>query len=196
MGIKAFSFIQRATAHIQTRIVRNSFESFGRSSVLFPPVRLAGVEHISVGSGVFVGSGCWLQGGVLQNVGESPTATLKIGDRVSISGNATISAVQSVVIEDGVLIASGVYICDHTHQINGHIPVRDQGITGIAPVRIGRGAWIGQNAVIMPGVSVGPGAVIGANSVVRTDVPARSVAVGAPARIIRHLDEQVASANE
>ena len=62
---------------------------------------------------------------------------------------------------------------------------RDQGVDRIAPVRIGRGAWLGENAVIMPGVTVGRGAVIGANAVVREDVPDYSVAVGVPARVIR-----------
>lgn len=185
MGIRTLTFIQKVVAHSQTRLVRRSFASFGAASVLTPPIRLADVERISVGSGVFVGGGCWLQGGA--STVQNPT--LRIGNRVSISGLATISAASSVDIEDDVLIAAGVYICDHTHATDGDAAVRDQGITGIAPVRIGRGAWIGQNSVIMPGVSIGPGAVIGANSVVNRDVPGRAVAAGAPARVVRVLGD-------
>ncbi len=50
---------------------------------------------------------------------------------------------------------------------------------------IGNDVWIGQNAVILPGVHVGDGAIIGAYSVVGSDIPPYSVAVGNPARVIR-----------
>ena len=54
----------------------------------------------------------------------------------------------------------------------------------IKPVRIGRYAWIGQNTFIMKGVTVGEGAIIGVNSVVVNDIPAYSVAMGNPARVV------------
>jgi acetyltransferase-like isoleucine patch superfamily enzyme len=62
--------------------------------------------------------------------------------------------------------------------------VLDQGVTRVAAVEIGDGAWLGENVVVGPGVRIGPGAVIGANSVVLHDVPAHTVAVGAPARVV------------
>jgi acetyltransferase-like isoleucine patch superfamily enzyme len=81
-----------------------------------------------------------------------------------------------------------VYISDHTHGCaQPDVFIRDQPLDRIAPVRIGRGAWIGQNAIIMPGVTIGAGAVVGALSVVRDDVPARTVVAGIPARVIRSL---------
>ena len=50
---------------------------------------------------------------------------------------------------------------------------------------VGSDVWIGQNAVILPGVSIGDGAVIGANSVVGSDVAPYSIVVGNPARLLR-----------
>lgn len=50
---------------------------------------------------------------------------------------------------------------------------------------IGNDVWIGQNAVILPGVHIGDGAIIGANSVVGSDIPPYAVAVGNPARETR-----------
>ena len=50
---------------------------------------------------------------------------------------------------------------------------------------IGNDVWIGQNAVILPGVHVGNGCIIGANSVVGSDIPPYSVVVGNPAKVIR-----------
>ena len=50
---------------------------------------------------------------------------------------------------------------------------------------IGNDVWIGQNAVILPGVHIGDGAIIGANSVVGSDVEAYTVVIGNPARVLR-----------
>ena len=54
----------------------------------------------------------------------------------------------------------------------------------IAPVRIGAGADIGVNAVILPGVSVGRGAIVGAGAVVTRDVPDFAKVAGVPARVV------------
>ena len=50
---------------------------------------------------------------------------------------------------------------------------------------IGNDVWIGQNAVILPGVKIGDGAIIGLNSVVTKDVPPYTIVAGNPAREIR-----------
>lgn len=50
---------------------------------------------------------------------------------------------------------------------------------------IGNDVWIGQNAVILPGIHIGDGAIIGANSVVGSDVPAYTIFVGNPAKEVR-----------
>ena len=55
----------------------------------------------------------------------------------------------------------------------------------IRPVRVGKWADIGTNAVLLPGVTVGEGAMIGAGAVVTRDVPAYAVAAGVPARVLR-----------
>ena len=55
----------------------------------------------------------------------------------------------------------------------------------IKPVRVGHGADIGVNAVLLPGVTVGEGAIVGAGAVVTRDVPAYAIAAGIPARVIR-----------
>ena len=52
-------------------------------------------------------------------------------------------------------------------------------------VVIGNDVWIGQNAVILPGVHIGDGCIIGANSVVGSDIPPYSVVVGNPAKVVR-----------
>ncbi|MEJ2147332.1 MAG: acyltransferase [Acidobacteriota bacterium] len=139
---------------------------------------------IAVGSNVFIGSGSWLQ--VLDSLSGG---SIRIGDGASLAGMDVLSAAQEIVLEQDVLLARNVYIADHSHAFEDKsLPIRLQGITKIAPVRIGRGAWLGQNVVICPGTTIGRGAVVGANSVVNRDVPDFSVAVGAPARVIRTVE--------
>ena len=59
---------------------------------------------------------------------------------------------------------------------------------------IGNDVWIGQNAVILPGVHIGDGAIVGANSVVGSDVEPYTVVVGNPAEPIRYrFDEELTS---
>lgn len=56
-------------------------------------------------------------------------------------------------------------------------------------ITIGADCWIGGGAIILPGVTLGDGVTIGAGSVVTRDIPARSVAVGNPARVVKTLPE-------
>jgi acetyltransferase-like isoleucine patch superfamily enzyme len=147
------------------------------------PVRLVGEHRISIGDDVFIGAGSWLQ--TLQTEHASPVAIL-VGNGTSIAGYCVISATLQVLIEDHVLIARNVYISDHMHKYTDtRMPILAQGLDKIQPVRVKRGAWLGQNVVICPGVTVGMGAVVGANSVVTQDIPDFAVAVGAPARVVK-----------
>lgn len=160
-----------------------AFAAFGSRSVVELPVRLWGERRIAIGEGVFVGAGSWLQA-----LGEEDGVALSIGDGTSIAGGCVLSAASSVRLGRNVLLARNVYIADHSHAFGeDERPILEQGLDRIAPVEIADGAWLGQNVVVGPGVRIGRGAVVGANSVVLDDVPDRAVAVGAPARLVREL---------
>ena len=173
----------RAWGKAFSLLVAGGFDSFGHSTVLEPPVRLTGERFIAIGSRVYIGGDSWLQ-----VLGEHSSAAIRIGDGTGIVGHCVLSALESITLGDSVLFARNVYVSDHQHAFSDTtVPVRDQGGERVAPVVIGDGAWLGQNVVVGPGVHIGRGAVIGANSVVLDDIPDFSVAVGAPARVLRSL---------
>lgn len=192
-GLDVLLRLQRIRDASFSVLAARGFAEFGKGSRILLPTRISGADRIAIGDNVLVGAGSWLivpKGALSPEdgsaLGESPNIVL--GDRVRIN-QTSISAVSRITIEEGVDIARGVYISDHSHLFDDpDLPIRDQPIGRIAPVTIERGAWIGQNAVILPGVTIGRGSIIGANSVVRESVPPRSVAAGVPARVLRTLD--------
>src|SRR5712692_9067949 len=188
---KGFLGFYRSAVRLRDKLfsllIRGSFASYGARSVLQVPLRLSGEARIAIGSDVFIGSGSWLQ--VLEGEGD---VALSVGDGTSVSGSCVLSAAQSGRLGKNVLVARNVYIADHMHAFDDRTrAVLEQGITRVAPVEIGDGAWLGQNVVVGPGVRVGRGAVVGANSVVLDDVPDFEVAVGAPARVVVRSREAV-----
>lgn len=112
---------------------------------------------------------------------------LILGNRVDIGHNVVFIVNKEIVIEDDVNVATGVRFMDtdaHPKDIAERIADMPPRPEEIKPVRICKSAWIGQNAFILKGVTVGEGAVVGVNSVVVSDIPAYSVAMGNPARVV------------
>jgi acetyltransferase-like isoleucine patch superfamily enzyme len=184
-GLRAYSREPVKRWALQSRALapwrRRRFHSFGRGSVLHRPEMLYGAHWISVGDGVIILRGARLS--VERPAWDREPPVLLIGDRVGMRPWCAISASESVVIEDDVVLAMGVSITDsdHTHSPNDNVlfnPVET------APVRIGRGTWIGDKATVLRGADIGEHCTIGAGSVVRGEIPDHSVAVGVPARVV------------
>jgi carbonic anhydrase/acetyltransferase-like protein (isoleucine patch superfamily) len=181
---RLFLFIYRLSVRLSCKcfsfLISGAFASFGKKTTLMYPLRLSGERRIAIGDRVFIGSGSWLQ--TLPD-DHNQSIAIRIGSGTSIAGACVISAVRSVVLEENVLLARNVYISDHIHKYTqANTPILAQGLDKISPVLIKRGAWLGQNVVVCPGVTIGQGAVIGANAVVTRNIPDFSVAVGVPAR--------------
>lgn len=112
---------------------------------------------------------------------------VRIGANCAINHDVLIVARRGIEIADGVVLSARAMLIDVGLDPNTFAEPDDRKYVE-APIRIGRGAWIGAGAIILPGVTVGERSVIGAGSVVTRDVPPLSVAVGNPARIIRQID--------
>lgn len=140
-------------------------------------VRFRHLETMDLGNGVHIGDQVCLYG--------RHDGNCRMGDRVWIGAQAFVDA-RWLEIEEEAGIGPGVRILGSEHT---GVPVEEPVIRTelrIGRVRICRGADIGVNAVILPGVTIGEGAVVGAGAVIRRDVPAFAVAMGDPARVVRY----------
>ena len=106
---------------------------------------------------------------------------------VFINFGAVILDGAKVTIGRKTLIAPGVHIYTAQHPLDAD--ERDA-YENCLPVTIGERCWIGGHATICPGVTIGDRCVIGAGSVVTHDIPADSLAVGNPAKVIRKLNQK------
>jgi acetyltransferase-like isoleucine patch superfamily enzyme len=164
------------------------FAHFGERSVVFPPALIIGHHLIHIGDDVVVHPGAFLSV-VEEYHGERHGAELVIGNGVRIGFDVSIGCFGRVEIGDHVLTADRVFIGDTYHQYRDvSVPVIDQGLSVPEPVVIGPGSFLGINCAVLPGVTIGAGAYVGANAVVTEDVPARTVVVGNPARVVRSWD--------
>lgn len=157
----------------------------------------------SFGNGITIGS----------NVVFRHPETFQIGDGVHIGDHVVLHGRfdGSCVIGTGTWIGSQSYFDARDLELGQHVgwgpgaKVVGSEHTGdpldrpflhtdlvIKPVRVGAGADIGVNAVLLPGVTIGRDAVIGAGAIVTTDVPALAKAAGVPARIIGWRDPAAA----
>lgn len=114
--------------------------------------------------------------------------SIKIGDGVFINRFVTILSADELEIGSYTFIGSYVSITNENH---GTIPCDvcygSQSLLS-APVSIGRNCWIGDHVTILPGTTIGEYSIIGAGSVVSKSIPAFSIAVGIPAKIVKQWD--------
>ena len=167
------------------RLISPMFGTMGRRVRVVRPLRIFGARYCHLGDESVVQYGAYIA--ALNEFGQAPE--LRIGRRTLIGNHVHIVVTKSIEFGESVLVADRVFVSDNRHTFEDpRVPVRDQGLTQLAPVRIGDGSWIGENVAIS-GASIGRHCVIGANSVVTRDIPDCCIAVGAPARIIKRYCE-------
>lgn len=108
---------------------------------------------------------------------------LEIQEDTYINYGTTIAAMLRVQIGAHCRIGTYVMITDNNfHRLE---PERRDELPQSAPVILEKNVWLGGRVIVLPGVTIGADSVIGAGSVVTHDIPPRSVAVGAPARVVK-----------
>jgi len=148
---------------------------------------------VRVGSGVrlFLGPGSSLVLGARCEIDDGTTIAVYRGGRLDLGTATFVGHHCTLAVRDAVTIGAGTHLAemvsvrDHDHKV-GALP--SSGEMTVEPVAIGSNAWVGAKVTVLRGARIGDGAVVGANAVVRGELPARSVCVGMPARVVRFLD--------
>ncbi|MEX0780584.1 MAG: acyltransferase [Balneolales bacterium] len=193
--------LARQSQKKMNKVLLPIFANEQKNLTIEPPYKIMTPSKIYIGDDVQIGPNCFLY--IKENFHEpnAPEAfqrerkqifnpILTIGNRVRSRSGLQIAVMNKVDIGDDVIISANVFISDGTHGYeNAMEPYRYQTMTNIKPVHIKNGCWIGQNAVIMPGVVIGENSIVGANSVVTKNVPPRSIVAGVPAKIIKRWDD-------
>lgn len=158
----------------------------GIESTITYPFTLTHPELIELGDKTVILTDCRMQ--VFPEL-TGIKAKISIGNNCLIGQRFCILAGEDVSIGNSCSIVSDVCIVSENHGINPceEEPYGTQKLN-IAPVRIEDECWIGERAIIMPGVTIGKRSVIGAGAVVTKSVPQYCVAVGNPAKIIKKFD--------
>ena len=168
-------------------VIRSKFISRNIRIIRFP-IDIRGHRYIEFGKGFTTGRNCRMDVFDSMSRGKS----LVFGKNVQLNDNVHIVCEDSIKIGNNVLMASHIFISDCSH---GSYKGDDKDTSpDIAPAKrplpsypisIGDNVWIGEGVIVMPGVSIGEGSVIGAHSVVSKDIPANTIAIGTPAKVIK-----------
>lgn len=171
------------------RTKQKKFKQIGSNCEFKGNCFVLGEKFISIGNEFHAGTHLRIEA-ISNHNSQAFHPSIEIGDNVSIEDFCHIGCIEKISIGSGTMIASRVYISDHSH---GNISSADLDITPAKrplfskPINIGKNVWLGEGCCIMPGVSLGSNVIVGANAVVTHSFPDNSVIAGVPARIIKQL---------
>lgn len=109
---------------------------------------------------------------------------LSIGQHVFINFDCTFLTLGGIEIEDNVLIGPKVSLLSEGHPLTA----ADRGTLVPGKIHIKKNAWIGANAIILPGVTIGENAVVAAGAVVAKNVDDNTLVGGVPAKFIKQIN--------
>jgi acetyltransferase-like isoleucine patch superfamily enzyme len=162
----------------------------GSDSLFAEPYVIRSPHRVHVGSNVRIEQNSFLSV-VEDHEGVKFDPALRIGDWTVIGSDLLLHCTGGIDIGERVAIAARVYIGDSFRDYGDpYVAPRDMPIAEPIPIRICDGAFVGTGSAILPGVTIGERAIVAAGSVVTRDIPARSIAFGNPARVVRSWDER------
>lgn len=184
-------YLKTISTRLYTLLTRNRFAHWGDGShIEWKALNLQGLKHVSVGAGTHIDANVQITAWDSFH-GERFAPSITIGNNCTIRHGSHITSINKIVIGDYLLTGTNVLITDNSHGMASRaqmeLPPRNRPLYSKGPVVIGNNVWLGNNVCVLSGVTIGDGAIIGANSVVTHDIPAYSVSVGIPAKVIKQL---------
>lgn len=185
LGARVYNFISLFAANVK----------YDQYPVISGNLLLKGKGQITIGHSVRINSS--LNSNPVGLISQTvlfayQNAIILIGNNVGIS-NSLICAMESITIEDDVMLGGGTQIFDndfHSIQYLQRMETPDNNIR-ILPVVIGKGAFIGCNTIIGKGVVIGQRSVVAAGSVVVKNIPNDEIWGGNPAQFIKSIDNKL-----
>lgn len=143
-------------------------------------IETSALEPVVFADNVTLRENAWIQS---RSGFNAPGDGLVLGERVYIGPNAVIGVSGKITICAGTQIGAGVSFTSESHEF--HEGGYTTGATRRKGIWVGPNCWFGNSVTVLDGVKIGEGSVVGAGSVVTRSLPARCIAVGVPARVIR-----------
>ena len=163
-------------SQLRMALLRRALAHVGERTVVIDPLTLSGTERISLGARTIIREGAWL-------ATEGNGSSLSLGDDNYVGHRAHLHSIDPVSIGSGCVFADNVLVTSTDHERADR-----HGVRGTGPVVIGDRVFLGQNVVVLGGVTIGDGATVAAGAVVTKDVPAGALVGGIPARVLEHGD--------
>lgn len=125
---------------------------------------------------------------LLRRIGCKVGKGVFIGDHVMIDRNHA----DLITLDDFVHIASGTRLLCHQRNLSKYFVGDNYANLGynLSPIIMKKGSLVGMESFIMPGVTIGEGAIVGAGSLVTKDIPAWTIAMGRPAKVIKEIPQK------
>lgn len=131
-----------------------------------------------------IGEGCYIEPPFHANWGGRH---VHFGKYVYANFNLTLVDDTHIYVGDYTMFGPGVIIASAGHPVLPEL--REKIYQYNMPVHIGKNCWLGAGVIVLPGITIGDNTVVGAGSVVTKDLPANTVAVGNPCRVLRPITE-------
>lgn len=174
------------------RCMRYAYRLGNQTIHVLGEITIVGEKYISIENHTRFDKGCVITAYDRANDGTVFIPQISIGECCNFGAWNHITCVNKIIIGRGFLSGKWVTISDNNHGDNSWEQLHQEPIyrpvVSKGPVIIGDNVWVGEKSTIVTGVSIGDGAVIAANSVVTKDVPAYSIVAGAPAKIIKVIE--------
>jgi len=175
------------------------FTPLFKSRLLQPPRQLhlySGMPQVGGQLQIRIGEGCRISGksSLFGRSCAPQQPLLQVGCNVDIGWQNTIAVGTRVILGDNVRLAGNVYLAGFPgHPLDPVARARGESETDsqAGDIILQDNVWLASGVTVLAGVTIGRNSIIGTGSVVTRDIPANVIAAGVPARVVRHLDEEV-----